>query len=466
MCTGIVVVSVALTGMSAYRMETLTKHNLIAYQASLIASYDQMIKGQVQAAVGVLSELERRVRRGELTPEEARRQGALFLRTWRYGNDGYFWGDTVGGVNVFHGNDASIEGKNRLNSTDVSGRFLIREIIENGRKEGGGFTEFWFSKPGKNRAFLKRGYSLEFRPWGWVIGTGNYLDDIQNVLDGQRRSDARELDINLTYQILFSVAATSVSVVAACFWVRRFTRPLKECVAMARRIADGDLDTDVAVVSDRDEVGQLAEAMNEMLAGLRATTELRRLARTDALTDANNRRFFLELLDEALHVARINGTALTLLMFDLDYFKLINDTYGHAVGDDVLRMVSKVVQSFGLRQTDFWGRLGGEEFAVVLRDTPLASAAPVVERLRRALSEPEVSYGNGCFQVTASIGVAESRPGDDSSMLLKRADSAMYRAKADGRNRACFATDDLLDVPAENGTFDRHGAGKTITNLG
>lgn len=440
-CTGLALVSISLTSISAYRMHQLVSHNLESYQLSLMDNYDQMIKAQVHVACSVLTVLEELVQKAELSSTEARKQGADFLRAMRYGDNGYFWADTIEGVNIFHGTTPSYEGKNRMDLQDTNGKFLIREIIEKGRKPGGGYTDYWFPKDGAQTALPKRGYSLEFKPWGWVVGTGNYIDDINKVLGDQKQNNDKEFYVSLKYLIFFSIATILVFIIIGLLLARRITQPLVNCVEMAKRIAAGDLETKI-IVDGKDEVGQLSEAMNTMMVNLRNVVDLRRLAQTDTLTNTNNRGHFMELLEDRLIISRTSDSLLTLILFDLDYFKQVNDTYGHAVGDEVLRMVSKVVNSFGLRQTDFWGRLGGEEFAIVLSDTRLADSVAVVERLRNALSAREFVCGNGRFHVTGSFGVAESVSTDDSPTLLKRADAEMYKAKALGRNRACFADAD------------------------
>jgi diguanylate cyclase (GGDEF)-like protein len=384
-----------------------------------------------------LKSLEERVQRNDLSRDDARREGAEILRQMRYGDNGYFWADKADGFNVFHGTTPEYESKNRMDLQDTNGKYLIREIIEKGRKPGGGYTDYWFPKEGTKEAFPKRGYSLEFKPWGWIIGTGNYIDDIQKVLDDQKKNNDMEFYLSLKYLIIFSITTLLLFIVMGLMMAQRITRPLTECVDMAKRIAAGDLETKINV-NGNDEVGQLSEAMNSMMINLRNVVDLRRLAHTDTLTNTNNRGYFMELLEETLQSSINANSPLTLILFDLDHFKLVNDTYGHAVGDDVLRMVSNVVNSFGLRQSDFWGRLGGEEFAIVLTDTRICDSVTVVERLRRALSEPAFLNGNGCFHITASFGVAQSMLSDESLALLRRADNAMYKAKAEGRNRACF----------------------------
>ncbi|MBK8594380.1 MAG: diguanylate cyclase [Holophagales bacterium] len=161
-----------------------------------------------------------------------------------------------------------------------------------------------------------------------------------------------------------------------------------------------------------------------------ANAELGRLATTDPLTGAANRRHFDETLALQVEQARRYGEPLSLVLLDLDHFKAINDEYGHARGDEVLSEVSHRLQE-SLRVTDRLARWGGEEFAALLPHCDAAAALATAEKLRAVVSAPSPS---GAWTVTASFGVAQLRPGEGPEELMKRADAALYDAKAAGRN--------------------------------
>src|SRR5271166_3742997 len=189
---------------------------------------------------------------------------------------------------------------------------------------------------------------------------------------------------------------------------------------------------------------------NELLA--RTTTQVRRkrlqdrlqlnyrrslsLALTDELTGLYNRRYLLAHLDETIERVNQDGIGAAVLLFDIDHFKKVNDTHGHAAGDDVLRVLAaRAVNS--VRTVDLVARLGGEEFVVVMPETDLSIAAAVAERLRLAVAkEPfAIESGDKQLHVTISIGVtAATKAGDHRDRLLKRADDALYSAKTAGRN--------------------------------
>jgi diguanylate cyclase (GGDEF)-like protein len=165
------------------------------------------------------------------------------------------------------------------------------------------------------------------------------------------------------------------------------------------------------------------------------TAELLHLASTDMLTGAANRRNFMERCEAEVSRARRYNRPTSILMLDADRFKSINDTYGHAAGDEVLKAIAAGFRQ-NLRDPDIWGRLGGEEFAILLVETPLSEATVVAERLRLQLAATTVTYNGQPIHFTVSIGVAALAMEDDGlERALSRADALMYQAKNAGRNR-------------------------------
>jgi PAS domain S-box-containing protein len=188
----------ALSGVAVYRMQLLSEAALDFQKKTLLSDYDVLIKSQVQSAVSLLAMLDARAARGELTIDEAKKQGADLIRHLRYQKEGYFWVDTVDGTNIVLLGKPS-EGKNRINLQDIYGKYIIREIIIQGRMADGGYTDYWFPKLGSTTPLPKRGYSLEFKPWGWVVGTGNYLDDIYSDVTEHRAKDQKEYATSIRF---------------------------------------------------------------------------------------------------------------------------------------------------------------------------------------------------------------------------------------------------------------------------
>lgn len=163
--------------------------------------------------------------------------------------------------------------------------------------------------------------------------------------------------------------------------------------------------------------------------------ELKNLANTDMLTGAANRRFFYKAAEKAFDRSLISGSPLSVITFDIDWFKKINDTWGHPVGDEALKAVSKSCLH-GLRKDNLFARVGGEEFAVLLPGAALAVAEAIAERLRQAIASIQLNGEASACGVSASFGVAQLKKEDASfDKLFSRADQALYRAKNEGRNR-------------------------------
>lgn len=177
----------------------------------------------------------------------------------------------------------------------------------------------------------------------------------------------------------------------------------------------------------------------------RAEESAQKLAVTDPLTGTFNRRTFLELADKEISRAQRAGTALSLVMLDLDHFKRVNDEYGHPAGDEVLKRAVTILQA-SLRREDLLVRYGGEEFCILLPNVALDHATLMAERARDAIQHGSFQYKGRIIPITISLGVASMLDkGDTTAMLIARADEALYSAKRAGRNR-------VVAFP-ENSTF-------------
>lgn len=180
----------------------------------------------------------------------------------------------------------------------------------------------------------------------------------------------------------------------------------------------------------------LALSRQELEHRLKVEGELRRWATTDMLTGMANRRHFIDVAMREMPRAQRYARPMSVLVFDVDHFKSVNDRYGHATGDEALKAITRV-SAQTLRETDLLGRMGGEEFGVLLPETDLAGAADLAERLRAAIAVTRVTAPDGDeVTMSVSIGCTDIGPTDDSvDCVLARADLALYRAKNTGRNR-------------------------------
>jgi len=167
--------------------------------------------------------------------------------------------------------------------------------------------------------------------------------------------------------------------------------------------------------------------------------EIYRMTIVDGLTQIHNRRYLMEALEREIIRARRHERTLSLLMFDVDFFKNVNDTHGHLAGDFVLKELARVVQS-RIRRDEVFARYGGEEFCIILPETNLDGALSLAETLRQKVEAHEFSFQADRIRVTVSIGAAQLTETDRSGTeLLARADQLLYAAKEGGRNRVCGA---------------------------
>lgn len=203
----------------------------------------------------------------------------------------------------------------------------------------------------------------------------------------------------------------------------------QDMTLMPIKNAEGEVDKVCIVVFDATDTA-IYRTMHQA-----AMKKLEMVSRIDGLTQLFNRSHWQSRLSEEFSRAARYQTPLSLIMFDLDHFKKVNDTYGHLGGDAVLCNVARVVRS-SLRENDIAGRYGGEEFGIILPNTPEAGAMIVADRIRASIEASPVPFEEREIKATSSLGVAEYRPGvADCEELIAQADAALYRAKEGGRNR-------------------------------
>jgi diguanylate cyclase len=206
------------------------------------------------------------------------------------------------------------------------------------------------------------------------------------------------------------------------------------------------LAAETARASDRNRVleQQLSAASARVTRLKDSMADLKRETTTDRLTGLFNRKAFDVRLRRAVAEAKADGSPVSVLMLDVDHFKLVNDTYGHQTGDLVLRLIGRLLTD-SVKGRDTSARYGGEEFAVLLIRTNLKGGAALADQIRLSLENKHLvkrRSGDEFGKITVSIGVAQAQPKDTAASLLDRADAAMYRAKQLGRNQVCAPQDD------------------------
>lgn len=248
---------------------------------------------------------------------------------------------------------------------------------------------------------------------------------------------------------LISILLLIVTVIAFQM-SRAIVIPLQRLIDATEKIVKGNLDVELTI-KQRDELGQLTLMFNQMVDRLRqnqteiiaASTAMRQknqlletLSITDSLTGLYNRNKLNLIIKEQLARYERNGRPFSVLMIDVDYFKTLNDSLGHIVGDEILTSVAKKISQC-IRSVDFAARYGGDEFIVILTETAVDAAAKTADRIRLHVASIYCNEITETVKVTLSIGIIQSEPGDKSlTTLLARVDSALYEAKHAGRDQA------------------------------
>ena len=231
------------------------------------SSYDEQIKSQVDNVISLCQGIYNQYEAGEYTLEEAKKLAADQIRDLRYGNNGYFWVDTYDGTNVvLLGNDT--EGTNRMDAVDTNGFAYIQAIISAGKQEDGGFTDYVFPREGETESSPKRAYSKAFEPFEWVLGTGNYTDDIDDEVLAVKTefnsyaSNSRMMVIGIAVvmEVILILVLTMITV--------SVVKPLKRSLTHINEMAQGDFSKEFEqnLLKRKDDFGQLADSLEKMRA--------------------------------------------------------------------------------------------------------------------------------------------------------------------------------------------------------
>lgn len=232
-------------------------------------NFDTTIKTEVESLINVLQINYKQGESGVITPTQAMENAKKIVRDSRYNNgEGYFWADMVDGTCAVHMNPA-YEGKSRYNDKDLKGTYYIKNLIAAGGKAAGGYTSFYFTKPGSSGAFLKRAFTQKFEPYGWYISTGNYQVDI----DALTAQYAKEKQLALLEMIGLSAFVLAAGIFLMYRMAKNITDPLAKVTARLALLSEGDLQTPVPSVNSKDETQVLAQATEKTVTILHGVIE-------------------------------------------------------------------------------------------------------------------------------------------------------------------------------------------------
>ncbi|WP_019849116.1 methyl-accepting chemotaxis protein [Desulfitobacterium sp. PCE1] len=262
-----VLMSIVVGGYNIYRQMDMVEKNVATYRETLFAEYDRGIKTDVEIAISVIEKVYKEQQGGLLTEEEAKVKAADLVRDLRFEGENYFWVDTTEGINVvLLGRDT--EGKSRLDAVDPNGYAYVRDGFVKNALAGGGFSNYEFAKPNETEPKPKRGYTQLFEPYGWVVGTGNWVDDIEVEVVKQELIYQDQM-LNDIIRIAVAMILGLALVSAFAFKLsQNFARRIKIVAQGANEIAQGNLNIEKIQVDSQDELGQLAQDFNHMTENL------------------------------------------------------------------------------------------------------------------------------------------------------------------------------------------------------
>jgi diguanylate cyclase len=282
-----------------------------------------------------------------------------------------------------------------------------------------------------------------------VKGSGKTLDDeMSRDLYDQYIADEKRLVLdairseirNILDRVLGDIAETDGDMSRSESSLESYIEDIQKALdaKTVQRIIDSVLSQVKLIGKSGNQLRENLETVSHEVEGLKKKLEkLSEEARTDTLTGLANRRAFEDAIVREMDRSNRSGSELSLLLADIDHFKRINDTHGHLVGDNVLRITAKMIKG-KIRGQDLVARFGGEEFVIMLPDTPLEGAAVVAEKIRASFEKMQVKKKQSqetIGVITLSLGGASYRKGESLEELIGRTDSALYQSKGKGRNR-------------------------------
>src|SRR5215831_1965556 len=259
---------------------------LMMMRSAMVEERKSAIKGQVQTAMSIVGEFKAAADKGQLTEAEAQERALAVLRDIRYGNNDYLFIYLESGVLIMAGPNTGILGKNLIDAKDPTGFPFVRGFIAAGARDGGGFTYLMYPRPGHGDTPLpKLAYSLEIRPWNWVISTGVWTDDIDAAYYAQ------------VQKVVISAALLIAALCGVAFWLSRgLVKPLLDLTAAVTELASGNLAVAVPAADRHDELGKIAKAIVVFKDNATAQRELEsEQKQTEARTAAQRKRDMVDL---------------------------------------------------------------------------------------------------------------------------------------------------------------------------
>lgn len=287
---------------------------------------------------------------------------------------------------------------------DAHGKEFRKQFLEDLREKGESFVTYYYKKSGHSEPKQKLSYFKHYPEWNWVVAKGVYLDDLETIIDEKKNN----LQIKVKNKLLIFSCLLLGAVVIVVIIAHYFTRGINSIFVEYKNI--------------QEKQHRELESINEYL---------HKRATIDTLTELFNRQHFNEQLSQSTFRAIRYNFKLSLILLDIDHFKVINDSYGHLAGDSVLKEISTLLQS-QTRKSDLLARWGGEEFVILVLEADLETTGKIAQKLCDAVASFKFSIKQ---QVTCSFGITSYNYDEPITDFINRADQALYKAKENGRNQ-------------------------------
>jgi len=409
----IIGLALALSSLYTYQSLTNSEHRIQQISDALVAEKKRFLRNAVERTLSLIEH--QRAQTAEehagsgFSPEEleekAKEQIRKLIRSLKLIDQGYIWVNHIvdyeGGDNyairAVHPNLPHTEGTAlSTNMTDIKGNRPYEAELDGVKKDGELFFEYYFKKMDSDEIAHKMSFAKLYKPYDWVVATGVYLDDVDQLV----KTETQKLQAANRSQLQLTLSISAFFVLLTLLVIVRFERHFNRLISNHE-----------ATVADY-------------------VASLEKLSCTDVLTKLFNRVRLEEVSSYEIRKAQRFGNVFSILLIDLDWFKSVNDTFGHQVGDKVLVETAMILQG-QLRKSDTVGRWGGEEFLAILPETNLDGAVRLAEKIRKSVADHTYPIAGA---VTCSIGVSAFRENDSSETMTERADRALYQAKNHGRN--------------------------------
>lgn len=286
-------------------LKSESERQVASVKQTMITDVERELKIETETAISIIKQVYDRQQKGELTEEQAKKQAADLVRDLRYDDGkGYFWVDTYDGVNVvLLGRDT--EGKSRIGLTDPSGKQFIKEMIENGRKEGGGYTDLMFAKPNETTPLPKRNYTATFAPYKWVLGTGVWIDYIDSRIAEEQAAADEAFKSTLINTIIINIVLLAIFSALGLWAANSIVGPLHIVTDRLGVMATGDLREDSSleeVFHRTDEIGEMSRALHKVQ--MEVSNMMRQIIESSQQVAASCQ----QLTDSSEQSAEVSGT--------------------------------------------------------------------------------------------------------------------------------------------------------------